>query len=110
MVLWCSGATVPASRALLISVLVLAGCSSGPSAPDSASYVEGLSSARAVKDQDFRDSPVSPVPPDKRDALLPLQYFPIDPAYRVPAALKLTDNRPVVEMPTSTGAPRRMQL
>ena len=98
-------------RALLISgALVLAGCSSGPSAPDSASYVTSLSSARAVKDKDFRESPESPVPKDKRDAVLPLQYFPVDPSYRVPAALKLTDNRPVVEMPTSTGAPRRMQL
>jgi uncharacterized protein (DUF1684 family) len=100
------------SRCLLPTAycLLLLGCSSGPSAPDSASYVAGLSAARAVKDQDFRESPESPVPKDKRDALLPLQYFPVDPSYRVPAALKLTDDRPVVEMPTSTGAPRRMQL
>jgi uncharacterized protein (DUF1684 family) len=90
--------------------LVLAACTSGPSAPDSGSYVEALAGARAFKDQDFRENPESPVPPEKKDTLLPLKYFPIDPAYRVPAALSLSDQRPVFEMPTSTGKPRRMQL
>ncbi|MBM3817671.1 MAG: DUF1684 domain-containing protein [Acidimicrobiia bacterium] len=90
--------------------LLLVGCSSGPSAPDSASYVESLAAARAFKDQDFRENPESPVPADKKTTLLPLQYFPIDPAYRVPAALNLAEQRPVFEMPTSTGKPRRMQL
>ena len=51
----------------------------------------------------------SPVPADKRDELLPLRYFPPDPSYIVPAELKLADERPVVEMPTSTGTLRRMQ-
>jgi uncharacterized protein (DUF1684 family) len=39
-----------------------------------------------------------------------LPYFPVDPAYTAPAALKLSDDRPVFEMPTSTGALRKMQL
>jgi uncharacterized protein (DUF1684 family) len=90
--------------------LLLAGCSSGPSAPDSGSYVEELAAARAFKDQDFRSSPESPVPPDKRDTLLPLNYYPIDESYNVPAALELAAERPVFEMPTSTGTLRRMQL
>jgi uncharacterized protein (DUF1684 family) len=90
--------------------ILLVGCSSGPSAPDSASYVETLSAARAFKDQDFRENPESPIPADKRDAMLPLQYYPIDQAYSVPAALSLAEQRPVFEMPTSTGRPRRMQL
>jgi hypothetical protein len=87
-----------------------AACSSGPSAPDGGSYVDELASARAFKDQEFGESPESPVPPEKRSALLPLKYFPIDPTYNVPAALKLAATRPVFEMPTSTGASRRMQL
>ena len=60
--------------------LLLIGCSSGPSAPDTGSYVERLTSARAFKDQDFRTSAQSPEPAEKRDALLPLKYYPIDPA------------------------------
>ena len=66
---------------------------------------------RAIaKDQQFRETSDSPVPKEKRDALLPLPYFPVDPGYTVPAALKLSDDRPVFEMPTSTGALRKMQL
>lgn len=108
------------TRALAVGgALLLAGCSSGPSAPDSASYADQLSSARAYKDQQFRDAPdctpqtepnCSPVPPAKRGGIVPLRYFPVDPAYNVPAALKLIENRPVFEMPTSTGTLRRMQL
>lgn len=98
---------------LVIIALSLAGsgaCSSGPSAPDDSAYVEELASTRAFKDQHFRESSESPVPKDKRDAVLPLRYFPVDPNYAVPAALKLSDERPVLEMPTSTGALRKMQL
>jgi uncharacterized protein (DUF1684 family) len=91
-------------------LLLAAACSSGPSAPDDSKYIEELSSARTLKDQHFQEAPDSPIPADKRTALLPLQYFPIDPAYSVPAVLRLADERPVFEMPTSTGAVRRMQL
>jgi uncharacterized protein (DUF1684 family) len=92
------------------TVAAMAGCSSGPSAPDDAAYVDGLTEARGAKDQQFRDASDSPVPKDKRDTLLPLLYFPIEPSYAVPAALKLAGERPVFEMPTSTGTLRRMQL
>jgi uncharacterized protein (DUF1684 family) len=95
---------------LALTLASLAACSSGPSAPDDSEYLEQLAAARAFKDQDFRESPESPVPSDKRDALLPLRYFPIDPNYSVPAVLRLADERPVFEMPTSTGALRKMQL
>jgi uncharacterized protein (DUF1684 family) len=94
----------------VIALLLVAGCSSGPSAPDSGSYVDELAAARAFKDRDFRENPESPVPPDKRSSLLPLNYYPIDQSYNVPAALELAAERPVFEMPTSTGTLRRMQL
>ncbi len=42
--------------------------------------------------------------------LLPLPYYPPDSSFSVPAALQLTEERPVVEMPTSTGTIRRNQL
>ena len=46
----------------------------------------------------------------RRDApLLPLRYYEIDPSYNVPAALRLSEDRPVFEMPTSTGTLRRME-
>ena len=99
-------------RVLLVALALvwLSACSSGPSAPDDGDYADRLAAARIAKDQQFREASDSPVPKEKRDALLPLPYFPVDPAFTVPAALKLYDDRPVFEMPTSTGALRKMQL
>jgi uncharacterized protein (DUF1684 family) len=94
---------------LALTLVSLAACSSGPSAPDDSDYLEQLAKARAFKDQHFQTAE-SPVPPDKRGALLPLRYFPIDPSYSVPAKLRLAEERPVFEMPTSTGVLRKMQL
>lgn len=94
----------------LVAVALAAACTSGPSAPDDTAYVDDLAKARTAKDEQFRAGSDSPVPKEKRDALLPLRYYQIDPGYAVPAALKLADERPVFEMPTSTGALRRMQL
>jgi uncharacterized protein (DUF1684 family) len=86
-----------------------AGCTSGPSAPvDTQAYVKTVVEARAVKDKAFREEP-EPIPVGKRDALLPLRYFPPDPSYTAPAELKLANERPVFEMPTSTGKLRRME-
>src|SRR5689334_3460739 len=96
--------------AVFVAVAMAAACSSGPPPPDDAGYESELAAARAEKDRSFREDAATPVPKDKRDALLPLKYFPVDLAYRVPAALKLRDERPVFEMPTSTGTLRRYQL
>jgi len=95
---------------VVLSLALLAACSSGPSAPDDSEYLEQVTTARRFKDQFFRESPESPVPGDKRGALLPLRYFPVEPSYSVPAVLRLADERPVFEMPTSSGAIRKMQL
>jgi uncharacterized protein (DUF1684 family) len=64
---------------------------------------------RASREQFMREDPDSPIPADKRNVLLPLKYYDLDPAFSVPAALRLADQRPVFEMPTSTGTVRRMQ-
>lgn len=97
---------------LAITVLVgsaAAGCTSGPPAPvDPQSYVKQITEARAIKDKTFREEP-EPIPRDKVDVLLPLRYYPPDPSYASPAELKLADQRPVFEMPTSTGKLRRME-
>jgi uncharacterized protein (DUF1684 family) len=94
----------------VLALTLLSACASGPSAPDESQYVEQLTAARAFKDQTFRDASDSPVPQAKRGAILPLPYFPIDESYSVPAVLKLTEEQPVFEMPTSSGALRKMQL
>jgi uncharacterized protein len=87
---------------------VVVACTSGPSAPDEGAYLKELAEHRAAIDLAFREQE-DPIPADKRDKLLPLRYFEVDPSYAVPATLKLADQRPVFEMPTSTGKLRRMQ-
>ena len=98
------------SRAALaaLAVVTFAACSSGPSAPDESAYLQEVADHRAAIDRAFREQE-DPIPADKRDKLLPIPYYDVDPTYAVPAALKLADERPVFEMPTSTGKRRRMQ-
>jgi hypothetical protein len=61
-----------------------------------------------MKDE-FMRSAESPVPPERRRAFPPLEYFPIDEGYRVPAALKVARGEDVMEMSTSTGTRRAMR-
>ena len=98
------------SVAAALALSCVYACSSGPSAPDDAAYTSELTAARTEKDNNFLTAADSPVPKDKHGVILPLEYFPVDPDYAVPAVLKLSEDRPVFEMPTSTGALRRMQL
>jgi uncharacterized protein (DUF1684 family) len=101
-----------ASRLVVLGLLVAftASCG-GPSANNAASYAATILAERATKDELFRTATDSPVPADKRGALLPLSYFPPDESYAVPAALGPAEpgQRPTVEMPTSTGQRRLMQ-
>src|SRR5436309_926300 len=91
-------------------LVFVSACTSGPSPSGDDDYIKTLTAAREFKDKSFREAPDSPIPKDKRDTLLPLKYFPIDPSYSVPASLKLADQRPAFEMPTSSGALRKMEL
>jgi hypothetical protein len=102
-----------------LALLVAAACSSGPGAPDGATYQEDVLATRANTNRVFAEAPecgsvssgddCSPVPADRRAVLLPLRYYEFDASYEVPAALRLSDQRPVFEMPTSTGTLRRME-
>ena len=101
-------------RSLLMLVLAGAaagGCNAGnpPPAETEGDYVSQIQAARADLDRQFRNQPNQPVPPDKMDEFLPLKYFPPNPEYVVPAALKPAAERIVVEMPTSTGKIRKQQ-
>jgi uncharacterized protein (DUF1684 family) len=70
--------------------------------------VKEIQDARAEKDRVFAADPET-IPAAKRGVLLPLKYYAVDPAFKVPAALRLSKDRPVYEMPTSTGTNRKMQ-
>lgn len=93
---------------LLWLALPSPGCGRAAPDEDSGQYARRLLAARAEKDRAFRDGGDSPVPPVRRDEFLPLEYFPPDPDYSVPAALKLDGRGTTVQMPTSTGQMRAM--
>jgi uncharacterized protein len=98
-----NGRALPAVAAAL---LIASACSNRP--PDDASYAKTLAAGRAAKDAEFAASD-DPIPAARHAQFLPLAYFPIDPDYRVPAALKPIDDPTVLEMPTSTGTTRKMR-
>ena len=89
--------------------LAAAACTSGPPPPPADTFERQVAEFRAAREAALRDDPES-MPPEKRDRLLPLKYYPPAEKYSVPAALRLSDDRPIVEVPTSTGTVRRMQL
>ena len=99
---------------LIASLLCLvAGCTSGPPAPDRRPYEQQILSWRALKDAEFRNpqSDESPIPQADRAAFPGLIYFPVDSAYRVPAHVSEDRTGPpvVITLQTSTSAPRRMR-
>ena len=102
--------TRAATLGLLLAVLGSA-CTSGPGAPDPAKQLDAIVERRAATERFMRESAESPIPADKKEVLLPLQYFEPDPSFSAPAQLDLTpaDARPVAEMPTSTGGVARYE-
>ena len=101
----------PALPALVIALalaLATAGCANKPP-EDPKDYVGTIAAARADKDRYFGTDSESPVPPGRRSELLPLGYFPIEPDYKASAVLTPTDDTSVMDVPTSTGAIRKMR-
>ena len=92
---------------LVIPLWIVAACSNKPP-DDPKAYAAEIASARASKDAAFAGSS-DPVPQNRHAELLPLAYFPIDPAYSVPAALKPATDSTELDMPTSTGTQRKMR-
>lgn len=97
-----------------LGILALAfavACSSGPKPiEDADEYKRHVEEKRAEKDRFFSDpnDPDNPVPAERRGALLPLSYYPIDQDYSVPADLKLADEQLTYDVTTSTGRMRKM--
>jgi len=96
---------------LLLGACVAAGCTSSPGPADDAAYLQKVVEWRLERDKTWSESD-DPIPRERHAEFLPLKYFPPDPNYAVPAELKLSDpqSRPVVELPTSTGTLRKMQV
>jgi uncharacterized protein (DUF1684 family) len=97
------------SRLALAGALLVAACGSKPVDPDS-QYIQTLLAARAAKDEAFRRQSNQPIPPERIGELLPLRYFAPDPEYAVPASFKPIGARTRVQMPTSTGKMRDMEV
>ena len=66
---------------LLLVCVALSGCSSNPAVPaDDAAVIKEIEAYRADRDRYMREDADSPIPPDKKTVLLPLPYYPPDPA------------------------------
>jgi uncharacterized protein (DUF1684 family) len=98
---------------VFVSALAAAatGCNAGNPPPKESEddYVGHIQADRAAKDEMFRKQPNEPVPPSKVAEFIPLKYFPIDPTYVVPAALKPATERVIIDMLTSQGKLRKHQ-
>ena len=97
---------LPALPALAI-LIALSACSNKP--PENKDYASRLTDERQAKNTQFMEED-EPVPKSRKAKLLPLAYFPIDPDYNVPAALKPAEGETIVQMPTSTGKLRPTRI
>ncbi len=98
------------SAGAVLIALLPAACSSGPPPPDRRPYEQQIFGHRAAKDEVFRTAADSPIPAALRTAFPGLPYYPVNPAYRVPASLIEDQSGPAVTiaLPTSTNDIRRM--
>jgi uncharacterized protein (DUF1684 family) len=97
---------LPALFALFLYVVVAGGCANKPP-DDPKDYVGTIVAWRTARDTAFMNGSDSPIPPNRRQELLPLGYFPIEPNYKTGAALTPTNDTAILEVATSTGAKRK---
>ena len=93
---------------IALALIAVAACSSAPD--DDTKYLKEIQDFRAEREQFMRTDVESPIPAAKKEVLLPLKYYPPDPSFVAPAVLRVGQERPVFEMPTSTGTIRRNEL
>ncbi|MGE0703742.1 MAG: DUF1684 domain-containing protein [Vicinamibacterales bacterium] len=79
-----------------------------PDPMDEGDYTARITAIRAAKDAEFM-STNDPVPESRKEELLPLPYYDIDPTYAVPAVLRPSENSPTMMMVTSTGSQEEMR-
>ena len=85
---------------MLLAAAVAGACTPGPGED---AYGARVAQSRAIKDESFRSSPDSPIPPDKKNTLLPLAYYPVDEALRCRRSWSCRRSLTAREIPTSTG-------
>ena len=91
---------------IVLVIAAAAACTSGPPPPaDAQPYDVEIQTWRTNKDTMFRTDRESPILPNERAAFTGLQYYSIDPSYRVPAYLKREETaKPVIiQLQTSAG-------
>lgn len=71
-------------------------------------YVKDLELMRKEKDYWFHSDPQSPLPAELRPGFRGLEYFPLDPSYRLEVRLARLSNPEPVVLATSKGVPRPM--
>lgn len=98
---------VPIVRMFVLLLVAAAwACSPSPEL-DERAFVSELEQFRTAKNEAMRAAD-SPIPPERRQQLLPLAYFPPSIEYRVPASLTPSNDHTTIQMPTSTGQLRQM--
>ncbi len=101
------------ARAALIGTwLIASACSSGPPPPvETRPYDQQILDFRKEKDDAFRVGRDSPLTDQTKATFQGLPYYPIDPSYRVPAALAEDRSGPpvILELQTSTDQRRKMR-
>ncbi len=90
------------------SLLVVAAACGPPNPLDEEDYTARIAAIRAAKDAEFMRTS-DPVPPSRKDELLPLPYYPIDASYSVPAILRPSPQPETLMMVTSTGTQEEMR-
>ncbi len=92
---------------IVLACLAIAACAPQVAVED---YTGKIQALRAAKDESFKNDPDSPIPADKKAMLLPLAYFPIDELYAVPATLVPSADRARIQVPTSIGKIRDLEV
>ena len=90
-------------RVVLLALVAIAACTT-----KEIPYEDEIAAWRSDKDR-FMRSAESPVVEAERASFPALPYYPTNPEYRVPAALRVAPPEDVLDMPTSTGQRRKMQ-
>lgn len=88
-------------KCLLILTCVVA-LSSYLDGQDSAAYHQEILDYRAELNREFKDSSESPLPDENIPNFEGLEFFPVDPGFRIAAQLIRTPESKPFEMPTST--------
>jgi uncharacterized protein (DUF1684 family) len=86
---------------------LVAACNPGPQ--DERHYESVIATARTEKDRYLSQDRDSPVPANRKADFLPLRYYPIEPDFNIPAALKPSADQQTISMPTSAGTADQMQ-